>query len=58
MIATTLGSPPTRYVKMVAPAVPHPGHTLGTTAKMQKRIPHGFQKRAKPATAVSPVASV
>ena len=42
----------------MAPAVPQPGHTFGTTAKTQKRMPHGFQKRAKPATAVSPVASV
>ena len=42
----------------MAPAVPQPGHTFGTIVKTQKRIPHGFQKRAKPATAVSPVASV
>ena len=38
--------------------MPQPGHMLGTIVKKQKRMPQGFQKRAKPATAVSPVASV
>ena len=42
----------------MAPAVPQPGHTFGITAKKQNRMPHGFHERAKPAIAVSPVASV
>jgi hypothetical protein len=43
---------------MVTPLVPQPGHMLGRIVKRQKITPHGFQKRTKPATAVSPVASV
>ena len=50
--------PPIRNVSMVTPLVPHPGHMLGTIVKRQKSTPHGFQKRTKPETAVSPVASV
>ena len=42
----------------MAPAVPQPGQTFGTMAKAQKRMPQGFHERAKPAIAVSPVASV
>ena len=59
MIAIVFGfPPPIRYVNVVAPAVPQPGQTFGTIAKAQKRMPQGFHERAKPAIAVSPVASV
>ena len=58
IIAITVGEPPIRYVSVVAPAVPQPGQMFGITAKKQNRMPQGFQERAKPAIAVSPVASV
>ena len=50
--------PPIRNVKIVTPLVPQPGHMLGTIVNRQNSMPHGFQNRTKPATAVSPVASV
>ena len=50
--------PPTRNVKIVTPLVAQPGHMFGTIVKTQNSSPHGFQNRTKPATAVSPVASV
>ena len=43
---------------MVTPLVAQPGHMFGTTVNRQNSTPHGFQNRTKPATAVSPVASV
>ena len=43
---------------MVTPLVAQPGHMFGTIVNRQNSAPHGFQKRTKPATAVSPVASV
>src|SRR4051794_7086617 len=57
-IAITVGLPPNRYDAVVAPAVPQPGQMFGTTANAQNSTPHGFHARAKPAIAVSPVASV
>ena len=50
--------PPIRNVRIVTPLVPQPGHMFGTIVNTQKMTPHGFQKRTKPETAVSPVASV
>ena len=50
--------PPIRNVRIVTPLVAHPGHMFGRIVNRQKSTPHGFQKRTKPATAVSPVASV
>ena len=50
--------PPIRNEKMVTPLVPQPGHMFGRIVNRQNNTPHGFQNRTKPATAVSPVASV
>ena len=50
--------PPMRNVRMVTPLVAQPGHMFGMIVNRQKIRPHGFQNRTKPATAVSPVASV
>lgn len=44
-------------IAVPAPAA-HPGQAFGKMAPSAKIIPHGFQKREKPVTAVSPVASV
>ena len=50
--------PPIRKVRIVTPLVAQPGHMFGRIVKRQNSTPHGFQKRTKPETAVSPVASV
>lgn len=50
--------PPVRNVSTVAELVAHAGHMLGMIAHAHITIPSGFHMRMKPATAVSPVASV
>ena len=50
--------PPNRNVRIVAELAAQPGQMFGRTAQPMKIRPQGFQNRAKPATAVSPVASV
>jgi hypothetical protein len=59
MEAITEASPkPKSQVNNVAPLVAQPGKAFGKMAPSTKMMPHGFQKRVKPVTAVSPVARV
>ncbi|GAA2791060.1 hypothetical protein FHR33_002639 [Nonomuraea dietziae] len=49
---------PVRYVTIVADVVTQPGHRFDSNVMRTKTAPQCFQKRLKPVSAVSPVASV
>ena len=59
VMGTTHPSPtPRANVSTVEAPVAQPGQAYWKIAARQKNSPHGFQKRANPVTAVSPVARV